>query len=83
MISLKSRTHRSSSTLVNSLLHNKENAFDVGNRIQRRPNKLVKKDSTMDSLNLQRKPSCLEVKPQPDELRSSNLAKMKISLETR
>jgi|JI6StandDraft_1071083.scaffolds.fasta_scaffold19640_3 hypothetical protein len=84
MISLKSRSHRSSSTLVSSLLHNKENAFDLGNRVQRRPAKpLVKKDSTADSISLQRKPSGIEVKPQPEDLRSSHLAKLKISLEVR
>lgn len=84
MISLKSRSHRSSSTLVSSLLHNKENAFDLGNRVQRRPAKpLVKKESTADSISLQRKPSGQETKPQLEEVRSGNLAKLKISLEMR
>lgn len=83
MISLKSRSHRSSSTLVSSLLHNKENAFDLGNRIQRRPLKPVKKESTADSVNLQKKPSAVETKPQPEDLRSVHMAKLKISLEVR
>jgi len=51
--------------------------------VQRRPAKPMKKDSTADSIGLQRKPSGIEVKPQPEELRSSHLAKLKISLELR
>lgn len=52
MISLKARGHRSSSTLVSSLIHNKENTLDLGNRQLKRPAKLARKESTNDSLNI-------------------------------
>ncbi len=55
MISLKARTHRSSSSLVSSLLHNKENAFDAGNRVLRKQPKFSKKESTAESVGLLRK----------------------------